>query len=282
MVPTMFSRLLRLPAAVREKYNVSSLEYVIHGAAPCPPGVKRAMIEWWGPVIHEYYGSTEAAIVSVASSEEWLARPGTVGRPRETTPVQVRDAEGAILPPGQEGELYMQLNAAFGFTYRNRPEMDEGTRGGAWFTNGDVGYLDVDGYLYLCDRRKDMIISGGVNIYPSEIEGVIVDHPAVRDCAVFGIPDEDFGEAVAAAVELSGAATGEAIRAHVAGRLAGYKVPRVVTFHDVAAAGGFGQDFQAPPARPVLGRQGPQDLTPLRDRISWPYRNPSKAGFPCR
>ena len=231
MVPTMFSRLLRLPPEVQQRYELSSLKYIIHGAAPCPPNVKRAMIEWWGPVIHEYYGSTEAAIVSVASSEEWLARPGTVGRPRETTPVQVRDAEGAILPPGQEGELYMRLNAAFGFTYRNRPEMDEGTCGGAWFTNGDVGYMDEDGYLYLCDRRKDMIISGGVNIYPSEIEGVIGDHPAVRDCAVFGIPDEDFGEAVAAAVELSGEASGDAIRAHVAGRLAGYKVPRVVTFH---------------------------------------------------
>ena len=110
MVPTMFSRLLRLPPEVQQRYDVSSLKYAIHGAAPCPPNVKRAMIEWWGPVIHEYYGSTEAAIVSVASSEEWLARPGTVGRPRETTPVQVRDADGAILPPGQEGELYMQLN----------------------------------------------------------------------------------------------------------------------------------------------------------------------------
>lgn len=244
MVPTMFSRLLRLPAAVREKYDVSSLKYVIHGAAPCPPGVKRAMIEWWGPVIHEYYGSTEAAIVSVASSEEWLARPGTVGRPRKTTPAQVRDADGNTLLPGQEGEIYMQLNPALEFTYRNRPEMDEGTRGGAWFTNGDVGWLDEDGYLYLCDRKKDMIISAGVNIYPSEIEGAICDHPAVRDCAVFGIPDEEYGEAVAAAVELSGEATGEAIRAHVAERLAGYKVPRVVTFHDALPREDSGKIFK--------------------------------------
>ncbi len=244
MVPTMFSRLLRLPEEVREQYDVSSLEYVIHGAAPCPPGVKRAMIDWWGPVIHEYYGSTEAAIVSVASSEEWLARPGTVGRPRETTSVQVRDANGAILPPGREGELYMQLHAAFGFTYRNRPELDEGTRGGAWFTNGDVGFMDEDGYLYLCDRRKDMIVSGGVNIYPSEIEGVIGDHPAVRDCAVFGIPDDEFGEAVAAAVEPGDAVTEDEIRAHVAERLAGFKVPRVVAFHDALPREDSGKIFK--------------------------------------
>ena len=244
MVPTMFSRLLRLPEEVREQFDVSSLEYVIHGAAPCPPGVKRAMIDWWGPVIHEYYGSTEAAIVSVASSEEWLARPGTVGRPRETTSVQVRDANGAILPPGREGELYMQLHAAFGFTYRNRPELDEGTRGGAWFTNGDVGFMDEDGYLYLCDRRKDMIVSGGVNIYPSEIEGVIGDHPAVRDCAVFGIPDDEFGEAVAAAVEPGDAVTEDEIRAHVAERLAGFKVPRVVAFHDALPREDSGKIFK--------------------------------------
>jgi len=244
MVPTMFSRLLRLPEEVREQYDVSSLDYVIHGAAPCPPGVKRAMIDWWGPVIHEYYGSTEAAIVSVASSEEWLDRPGTVGRPREMTSVQVRDANGAILPPGREGELYMQLHAAFGFTYRNRPELDEGTRGGAWFTNGDVGFMDEDGYVYLCDRRKDMIVSGGVNIYPSEIEGVIGDHPAVRDCAVFGIPDDEFGEAVAAAVEPGDAVTEDEIRAHVAERLAGFKVPRVVAFHDALPREDSGKIFK--------------------------------------
>ena len=244
MVPTMFSRLLRLPEEVRGRHDVSTLKYVIHGAAPCPPGVKRAMIDWWGPVIHEYYGSTEAAIVSVSSSEEWLARPGTVGRPRAGTPVQVRDADGSILPPGQEGELYMRLNAATRFVYRNRPELDEGTSDGAWFTNGDIGWLDADGYLYLYDRRKDMIISGGVNIYPAEIEGVVCDHPAVRDCAVFGIPDDEFGETVAAAVEAGEAVTEDEIRTHVAERLAGYKVPRIVTFHDALPREDSGKIFK--------------------------------------
>ncbi len=250
MVPTMFGRLLRLPAAVRARHDVSSLDYVIHGAAPCPPAVKRAMIDWWGPVIHEYYGSTEAGIVSVASSAEWLARPGTVGRPRETTPVQVRGEDGAVLPPGAEGELHMRLNPLTGFAYRNRPDTAAATRDGAWFTNGDIGYADADGYLFVCDRRKDMIVSGGVNIYPSEIEGAICEHPAVRDCAVFGIPDEDFGEAVAAAVELAdgtGAGpepTAEAIRAHVAERLAGYKVPRLVAFHDALPREDSGKIFK--------------------------------------
>ena len=244
MVPTMFGRLLRLPQAVRERYDLSSLRHVVHGAAPCPPGVKRATIDWWGPVIHEYYGSTEAGVVSVSSSAEWLARPGTVGRPRAGTRVQVRDAQGKVLPPGQEGELYMRLNAATRFVYRNRPELDEGTAEGAWFTNGDIGYRDEDGYLYLCDRRKDMIISGGVNIYPSEIEGVIGDHPAVRDCAVFGIPDEEYGESIAAAVEPGDAVTAEEIRAHVADRLAGFKVPRVVAFHDTLPREDSGKIFK--------------------------------------
>lgn len=244
MVPTMFSRLLRLPKEVREKYDVSSLKYVTHGAAPCPPNVKRAMIDWWGPVIYEYYGSTEAGIVSISSSEEWLARPGTLGKAREMSPTQVRGPDGQVLAPGEEGELYMRLNPGTQFNYRNKPDLDDGTRDGAWFTNGDVGYLDEDGYIFLCDRKKDMIISGGVNIYPSEIEGVICDHPAVRDCAVFGIPNEDFGESVAAAVELSGTVTDDAIRAHVGEHLARFKVPRVITFHDALPREETGKIFK--------------------------------------
>lgn len=244
MVPTMFSRLLRLPQDVREKYDVSSLKYVIHGAAPCPPNVKRAMIDWWGPVIYEYYGSTEAGIVSISSSEEWLARPGTLGKPREMTPTEVRGPDGKAVPTGEEGELYMRLNPASQFNYRNKPEMDGETREGAWFTNGDVGYMDEDGYIYLCDRKKDMIISGGVNIYPSEIEGVICEHEAVRDCAVFGIPDEDFGESIAAAVELSGSASEDEIRQYVSDRLAKFKVPRVITFHDALPREETGKIFK--------------------------------------
>ena len=195
-------------------------------------------------MIHEYYGSTEAGVVSVASSAEWLARPGTVGRPRAATPVQVRDEEGNLLPPGEEGEVHMRLTPATGFVYRNRPEPGEATAGGAWFTNGDIGRMDGDGYLYLCDRRKDMIISGGVNIYPSEIEGAICDHPAVRDCAVFGIPDDEFGEAVAAAVEAVDAVTETEIRAHVAERLAKFKVPRIVAFHDALPREDTGKIFK--------------------------------------
>jgi long-chain acyl-CoA synthetase len=233
IVPTMFVRLLKLPGAVRRLYDVSSLEWVIHGAAPCPPEVKRAMIAWWGPVIHEYYGSTEAGLVTGSTSAEWLARPGTVGRPTRLAAVKVLDDGGGELPPLAIGTVYMRQGALTDFTYHKadlkRREMERD----GFITCGDMGYLDGDGYLFLCDRKIDMVISGGVNIYPAEIEAVLVNLPGVQDCAVFGIPDPEFGEALAAFVQPQPGAqlTANLVREHLGKHLADYKVPRLVEFH---------------------------------------------------
>ncbi len=232
MVPTMFVRLLRLPAAVRAKYDLSSLEWVIHGAAPCPPQIKAAMIDWWGPIIHEYYGSTEAGVITHADSAECIARPGTVGRPVETATLRIYGPDGAELGPGGIGEIYARVGAVPDFTYQNRPEAREEVERDGLITNGDIGYFDEDGYLYLCDRKRDMVISGGVNIYPAEIEAVLIDMPGVRDCAVFGIPDEEFGEALAAVIEPEPGATLDAgaTQAWLRERQAGYKTPRIIEF----------------------------------------------------
>ena len=234
MVPTMFVRLLALPDGVKAKYDLSTLESVIHGAAPCPPEVKRKMIEWWGPVIKEYYGSTEAGLVTLASSEDWLARPGTVGRPAPETEVRIYDGESNLLPANTEGDIYMSIQNLTDFTYHKRDEDRAEIERDGFVTNGDVGYLDDEGYLFLCDRKRDMVISGGVNIYPAEIEAVLIDAPGVADCAVFGIPDDQFGEAVAAAVTLTpGSEPSEAeIQDHLRQHLAGYKLPRLIAFHD--------------------------------------------------
>ena len=234
MVPTMFVRLLALPNEVKAKYDLSTLESVIHGAAPCPPEVKRKMIEWWGPVIKEYYGSTEAGLVTLASSEDWLARPGTVGRPAPETEVRIYDGESNLLPANTEGDIYMSIQNLTDFTYHKRDEDRVEIERDGFVTNGDVGYLDDEGYLFLCDRKRDMVISGGVNIYPAEIEAVLIDAPGVADCAVFGIPDDQFGEAVAAAVTLTpGSKPSEAeIQDHLRQHLAGYKLPRLIAFHD--------------------------------------------------
>ena len=244
MVPTMFTRLLRLPEEVRMRHDLGSLEHVIHGAAPCPPEVKRAMIDWWGPVIWEYYGSTEASISAIIGSEEWLDRPGSVGKLYQGREVEIRDEAGNALATGGEGEIFIRLTDHTAFNYRNLPEKDAETASGVWFSNGDVGYFDDDGYLYLCDRAKDMIISGGVNIFPSEIEAVILGHPKVRDCAVFGIPDPEYGEAIAAAVEADGEIAAADIQTLVAEKLARYKSPRVVAFHDALPREDSGKIFK--------------------------------------
>ena len=228
MVPTMFVRLLALPKEARAAHDLSSLECVIHGAAPCPIPVKERMIAWWGPVIREYYGSTEAGLVTISTSEQFLAKPGTVGVPREGTRLRILDAEGRDVARGEEGEIYMSIDMLTDFTYHNRDaERAEIERDGL-VTNGDIGYLDEDGYLFLRDRRRDMIISGGVNIYPAEIESALIEMPEVRDCAVFGIPHEEFGESVAAAITLVEGATAnlESVRAYLAGHIAAYKLPR--------------------------------------------------------
>jgi long-chain acyl-CoA synthetase len=232
MVPTMFVRLLALPAEVRASYDVSSLRWVVHAAAPCPPDVKRAMIEWFGPVVAEYYGGTETGPVTYCTSEEWLSHPGTVGRPLPEARIRILDEQGAELPPGESGEVYVWLDVWPDFTYANDEEKRRSVERVGLVSCGDIGYLDEDGFLFLNDRRSDMVISGGVNIYPAEIEACLLSLDGVRDCAVFGVPDEEFGEALAAHVELDeGAALAEEdVRAHVRANLAGYKTPKVVVF----------------------------------------------------
>ncbi|HEY9310896.1 AMP-binding protein [Williamsia sp.] len=200
VVPTMFSRMLKLPAEKRNQ-DLSSLEVVVHGAAPCPVAVKEAMLDWWGPVIYEYYGGTEANGMCGATPEEWLAHKGTVGRPFMGEPV-ILDDDGNECPPGVAGTIWFRGEGS-GFEYFNDPgkttEAKDDT--GTMSKIGDIGYLDEDGFLYLTDRQAFVIISGGVNIYPQEIENLLVTHPKVMDAAVFGVPDEDFGEAVKAVIQ---------------------------------------------------------------------------------
>lgn len=202
MVPTMFVRLLQLPREVRERYDVSSLRNVVHSGAPCPVQVKLDMIEWFGPVINEFYGSTELGPVTYATSDDYRSRPGTVGRVIDGCRVAIVAEDGSFAPPGVTGEIAAANSTYAHFTYRNRQsERDELDIDGLVLT-GDVGVLDEDGYLFLKDRKKDMVISGGVNLYPAEVEDVLLQLPNVRDGACFGLPDDVFGERLVAAVAL--------------------------------------------------------------------------------
>ncbi len=241
LVPTQFIRLLKLPDAVRDGFDGSSLRAVWHGAAPCPRDVKERMLDWWGPVVHEYYGSTEGSVVTAIRGEEWRERPGSVGRCLPMAAVTIRDDEGTELVPGEDGTIWIRNLTGMTFEYHKDPDKTADVHGlGTEFTTGDVGHLDEDGYLFLSDRKIDMIISGGVNIYPAEIEGVLVTHPALADAAVFGVPDEEFGEQVKAAVQLTEDAAARSgsddltteLQDHVRRQLAGYKVPRSVDYHD--------------------------------------------------
>ena len=228
MVPTMFVRLLKLPKAVREKYDLSSLRYIIHAAAPCPPEAKRGMIEWWGPIIHEFYGSTESSAVTLANSEDALKKPGTVGKPVDGAEIIIVDDDGKEAPVGAQGEIFTKIHGLPDFTYHNKPDKRAEIDRNGLITSGDIGYFDADGYLFICDRKRDMVISGGVNIYPAEIESVALHMPDVKDCAVFGVPDADFGEALMAVVEPQPGVdlTPDAIRAYLKQHLADYKVPK--------------------------------------------------------
>jgi len=246
MVPTMFVRLLALPEQARSRHDLSSLRRVVHAAAPCPPDVKRAMIDWLGPIVAEYYGGTETGPVVYCTSEEWLTHPGTVGRPIEHAVVKVFDAEGSERPTGESGEIYMWLDDWPDFTYAGDEEKRRSVERDGLISCGDIGYLDADGYLYLNDRRSDMVISGGVNIYPAEIEACLQSLQGVRDCAVFGVPDDEFGEALAAHVEVQRGAqlTADDVRDHVRSRLASYKTPRVVEFSDALPREDSGKIFK--------------------------------------
>ena len=232
MVPIMFSRLLKLPDEVKARYDLSSLRYVAHAAAPCPPAVKRAMIDWWGPVISEYYGSTEMGNVTICTAREWLDHPGSVGRIMPGAAVRVIDAEGNDLPAGGVGEVIGRTLGMGDFTYHGDDAKRRAAVKQGLVSPGDIGYFDADGFLYLCDRAKDIIISGGANIYSAEIEAELHKMPGVADCAVFGIPDEEFGEAVCAVVQPveMGALSEVEVRAWLRERIAGYKVPRRVEF----------------------------------------------------
>lgn len=233
MVPTMFVRLLKLPEEVRRRYDVGSIRCVIHTAAPCPPDVKRALIDWWGPVINETYGGTESGIVVACTSQEWLDHPGTVGRPVDRATVRIYDEAGNVLPEGAVGEIYMRCDDYAEFTYHNQDRRREEIGRDGLVSLGDVGFLK-DGYLYLCDRKADMVIVGGVNVYPAEIEAALLQCPDVRDCAVFGIPDDDLGEVLLAAIEPAQDAVPdpEMIKRFLAERIALYKVPRHIVYHE--------------------------------------------------
>ena len=236
LVPTQMKRLLDLPDDVKAGYRGQSIQAIWHGAAPCPPAVKKGLIEWWGPKITEYYGSTEGSIISTVSAEEWLHKGGSVGKPLATVEVIVVDDAGNRLPQGVEGTLYFRNLMGSDFAYHNDEEKTKNAHlEPGVFTTGDVGYLDDEGFLWLSDRKIDMIISGGVNIYPAEIEGVLAAHRAVEDVAVIGVPDEEFGESVKALVHLAdGFIPSDDLSAelitHCRGLLAGYKSPRSVDF----------------------------------------------------
>jgi acyl-CoA synthetase (AMP-forming)/AMP-acid ligase II len=231
-VPTMFVRMLKLPEAVRRRYDVSSLRCVIHAAAPCPVDVKHRMMEWFGPIIHEYYGGTEGFAGTTIGPEEWLAHPGSVGVPMAA--VHVLGEDGRELPVGESGELYFEGGPDFEY-FKDPAKTASVSNGRGWRSLGDVGYVDEDGYLYLTDRSTFMIVSGGVNIYPQEAENLLIMHPKLVDAAVFGVPNDEFGEEVKAVVQpADGVAPGPDLEAELIAycraQLAGYKCPRTVEF----------------------------------------------------
>ena len=258
MVPTMFVRLLKLPDAVKTRYDLSSLEHVVHGAAPCPVEVKHQMLDWWGPVINEYYGATESGFTVFATAEEWLARPGTVGKALPGAVVKVFSAEGAELPPGEVGEIYVKNGIMTNFTYYGKDEKRQEIEREGMVTIGDVGHMDEDGFVFLSDRKNDMVISGGVNIYPAEIEATLIGLPGVQDCAVFGIPDDEFGEALAAVIqpEHNGGLAESDVRTFLQEKLARYKMPRVITFQSELPREDSGKIFKRKLREPYWEKTG--------------------------
>jgi long-chain acyl-CoA synthetase len=233
MVPTQFRRLLALPDDVRAKYDLSSLRNMIHGAAPCPLEVKRRMLDWWGPVVTEYYAATEGGGTTI-SGADWLRKPGSVGTPWPGSIVKIFDDAGSELPTGEIGTVYLKMGDST-FEYHKDKVKTEKARIGGLFTLGDVGHLDEDGYLFLHDRKADLIISGGVNIYPAEIEGELIMHPKIADIAVFGVPHEDWGEEIKAVVQPApGVGPGDALTAEILDyartRLAKFKLPKTIAY----------------------------------------------------
>jgi long-chain acyl-CoA synthetase len=233
MVPTQFKRMLALPEPTRQRYDLSSMRWLIHAAAPCPVPIKRAMLEWWGPCVYEYYAATEGG-GTIASPRDWLDHPGTVGTAWPISEILIADDEGNECPAGVPGTVYMKMPLT-DFVYKGDPAKTAANRLRGFFTVGDIGFLDDAGFLFLCDRKTDMIISGGVNIYPAEIEAELMTHPKVADVAVFGVPDEDWGEQVMAVVQpAEGQRPGPELTAELLasldGRLARMKWPKTIDF----------------------------------------------------
>jgi long-chain acyl-CoA synthetase len=254
-VPIMFQRLLALPPEVRERYDLSSLKRINHGAAPCPPEVKRAMIEWLGPVLSEYYAGSEGGAGFTISSQEWLTRPGSVGRRPDPLAARIVNDAGEDCPTGVAGAIYLRVPAA-GFEYYKDAAKTEAGRLGEYFTLGDIGYFDADGYLFLTGRSAETIIAGGVNIYPQEVDNELIKHPAVEDSCTIGVPNEEYGEEVRAVIQLKpGYEASDAMRAEIlafaVASLAKFKIPR-------------GLDFVAELPRSAAGKI-------LRNRVREPY-----------
>lgn len=246
LVPTMCVRMLALPEETKKRYELSSVKFVTSTGSAFAPEVKRAMIQWWGPVIFESYASSETGMITVIDSEEWLRRPGSVGRPVGIAEVKIIGDGGRELGTGGVGNIYVRQPAYADFTYHNLPEARRAVDHQGLVCLGDVGYLDADGYLYICDRKSDMVISGGVNIYPAETESVLGGMPGVADCAAFGIPDAEFGEALAAVVQPEPGAdlSADSVRNWLKQRIAGYKVPKVVEFMEVLPREDSGKIFK--------------------------------------
>lgn len=230
MVPTMFQRMLALPDEVRSRHDLSSLQHVVHGAAPCPSDVKRKMIEWLGEVVHEYYAMTEVGIIACSSSREWLENPGTVGAPPKGVEIAIRTDDGQACNAGQAGNICIRHEASHAFNYKGADQKTAEMRQDGFVITGDVGYLNERGFLFISDRKTDMILSGGVNIYPAEIEAAIAEIPGVRDCAVFGVENPEFGEVPVAIIETSDSIDEERVRMLLSGRLAKFKTPQAMRF----------------------------------------------------
>ena len=247
LVPTQMKRLVDLDESTRQAFDGSSLEVVLHGAAPCPPAVKRQLIDWWGPKITEYYGSTEGSIITMISAEEWLDRGGSVGQAQPTMEIMVIGEDGQPVADGESGTLYFRSKMGSDFEYHNAPQKTaDAHREPGVFTTGDMGYVDADGYLWLSDRKIDMIISGGVNIYPAEVEKCLGGHPMVADVAVIGVPNEEFGEEVKAVVVACDGVAGDDGLARILdtfcrSELAGFKVPRSIDFANELPRTGTGK-----------------------------------------
>jgi long-chain acyl-CoA synthetase len=246
LVPTMMSRMLKLPPEVKARYDTSSVEFCVSTGSPWPHEVKRAMIEWWGPVFWETYGASEIGFMTMVSSEEALARPGTAGRIQLGGSLRIYDPEGRELPPGQVGDIHVKMDAFGKFDYSNDPEARRRSEIDEHVSVGDMGWLDEEGFLFITDRKKDMIISGGANIFPAEIEAVLIEAPFIADVAVFGAPDEEFGEKIVAAIQPAAGWAPDAaeVLKWLDGRLARFKYPRIIDFHEALPREDSGKIFK--------------------------------------